>query len=127
MPSAKTLKCLIHDRRFRARRHQHLLAGPVLPWPELAEIQSRFVATEHPLERRAIAVEFQRAVSNRGDSGYDDTAGGMTDLDRILAMPPMPYNPARNRADAERFARALRARDLVADGLSPSEVAESLG
>ena len=67
IPQAKSLADHVHDRTFRARRHHELLAGSVLPWPPLAAIQSRYVAAEHKLERRAIAVEFERAVRTRDD------------------------------------------------------------
>src|SRR4051794_9408875 len=62
MPAAKTLPQHVREATFRARRHAHLLAGPVVEWPTLALLQARYVGTSHHLERRAIAVEFERAM-----------------------------------------------------------------
>jgi hypothetical protein len=47
---------------FRARRHRHLLLGDRVAWPELAELQDEYASTTHELERREIAVRFERAV-----------------------------------------------------------------
>lgn len=62
MPAAKSLDAHVRDGTFRSRRHRHLLEGPVVPWPELAVLQARYAATRHELERRAIGVEFERAI-----------------------------------------------------------------
>jgi phage terminase large subunit-like protein len=62
---AKPLAQLVREGNYRARRDTHrlLLAGPDLPWPGFALLQQRFrTATSEP-ERRAIALEFQRAVN----------------------------------------------------------------
>jgi hypothetical protein len=62
VPAAKRLSQHARDATFRTRRHAHLLEGPVVKWPVLAILQARYVGTQHGLERRAIAVEFERAV-----------------------------------------------------------------
>lgn len=63
MPAPKDLELHVREATFRARRHRDLLEhAPALPWVELATLQSQYAATEHELERRAIAVEFERAV-----------------------------------------------------------------
>src|SRR5207249_7109454 len=60
----KSLAQLVRNGSFRARRAQHraLLAGPDLPYPGFALLQTRFrQATSEP-ERRALALEFEQAV-----------------------------------------------------------------
>ena len=59
----KTLKAHVLENSFRARRHYPLLAGAELPWPGFALLQARYRAATSHAERRAIAVEFQTAVT----------------------------------------------------------------
>ena len=61
---AKTLRALVIEGTFRARREQHreLLTGPPLQWPLFASLQTRYVATRSEAERRAVALEFERLV-----------------------------------------------------------------
>jgi phage terminase large subunit-like protein len=61
---AKPLAQLVRDGSYRARRDTHrlLLAGPDLPWPGFALLQERFRTASSEPERRAVALEFQRAV-----------------------------------------------------------------
>jgi hypothetical protein len=126
VPQAKSLSNHVSERSFRARRHHELLAGPVLRWPELASIQARYVAADHPLERRAIAVEFERAVAGGRDDEDDDVE---RELDRIRNMPPALYDPeTRSRARVNQaHARAIFARDLRGKGLSLDAIVERLG
>jgi len=69
MPAAKSLAQHVRDGTFRSRNHRDLLVGAVLPWPELAAIQARFAATDHPLERREIGIEFERAMRRLNEDG----------------------------------------------------------
>jgi phage terminase large subunit-like protein len=61
---AKSLAQLVRDGSFRARREQHraLLLGPDLPYPGFALLQERFRRATSEPERRALALEFERAV-----------------------------------------------------------------
>src|SRR5947207_15674208 len=59
----KTLEAHVLGQSFRARRHYPLLAGEELPWPGFALLQARYRAATSQPERRAIAVEFQTAVT----------------------------------------------------------------
>lgn len=124
MPPAKSLLQLVHDRTFRSRRHHELLADRVLPYPELATIQAGYLAAENELERRAIGVQFERAM--RVGAGAPGTRPDGI-LEAILNMPPEPYDREKDRLAAERFARALRARDLSREGVSLRDVAERIG
>ena len=123
MPPAKNLTAHVLDGTFRARRHRSLLTGPVVPWPALAAIQSQYAATTHELERRKIAVDFERAVREAPESTIKTA---LTELDRIVGMPPMRIDP-KNREVSLRFARALWARDLRRGGLTLTAVAGRLG
>jgi AraC-like DNA-binding protein len=125
MPAAKSLDEHVLDRTFRARRHHDLLAGPVVPWPELAALQSRYAAAAHELERRAVAVEFERAVRDRGADA--DVATLQLELDAILAQAPTPWKPERDRQRSRRAAAANFARDLRNDGLPLRQIATRLG
>jgi phage terminase large subunit-like protein len=60
----KSLAQLVRDGSFRARRAQHraLLGGPDLPYPGFAILQARFRRATSEPERRALALEFERAV-----------------------------------------------------------------
>jgi len=59
---AKSLAAHVRDATFRARRHRAFLLGPELPWPGFAVLQHRYRAATSEPERRAVAVEFARAV-----------------------------------------------------------------
>jgi phage terminase large subunit-like protein len=58
---AKTLLEHVRQGTFRPGRHGHLLAGPDLPWPALARLQSAFRAATSEAEREAVV----RAVSEQ--------------------------------------------------------------
>lgn len=91
MPPAKTLRQHVVDGSFRSRRHHTLLSGAVLPWPELAEIQARYVAASSAPEKRALGVAFERAVRKRLQAqDPDDEPNGTTweELQEILNAPP---------------------------------------
>ena len=59
---ARPLSEHIRKGTFRARRHHGLLAGPNVPWPWFARLQTRYQAATSEPERRAIAVDCERAV-----------------------------------------------------------------
>jgi hypothetical protein len=59
----KTLRELVWDGTFRARRHASLLAGePMDERPDLADLQWLYSAAEDDFVARAIAVRFERIV-----------------------------------------------------------------
>ena len=72
----KSLAQLLHDGSFRARRHGPLLLGPDLRYPAFALLQARYrQATSEP-ERRAIALEFERAVRLVHEQAEQEQAEG---------------------------------------------------
>lgn len=64
-PPSKTLRALVQDGTFEARRdrHRELLDGNDVPYPALAALQVRYRAAESDFERRIIAREFERTVA----------------------------------------------------------------
>lgn len=115
MPALKSLAQHVHDGSFRSRRHHELLAGTVVPWPELATLQGRYLAAAHPLEKRAIGVEFEtvaRTIPKTERVDEDDP------LNAIFNMPLEDLNPARDRAASERAYRVLYARDAHLYGMA---------
>ena len=135
MPAAASLEELVRTDTYRNARHRDLLAtAPTLPWPQLAELQSAYVRTDHPLEKAEIAKEFQRRVRKLADDEDEQAAreAEEAELDALLHAPPEEVNLDRLAADLNRSHLALLARDLR-DGitygrqLTYREVAEELG
>jgi hypothetical protein len=59
----KTLRELVRDETFLARRHAHLLLeGPLIDDPGLRSIQERYMAETSELERWQLGLLFQKAV-----------------------------------------------------------------
>src|SRR5437764_15251566 len=85
---AKSLAQLVRDGSFRARRAQQraLLAGPDLPYPGFAILQARFRRATSEPERRALALEFERAVRLVHEQAAAEQAqGGGRSLEAELA------------------------------------------
>jgi hypothetical protein len=124
MPAAKSLLDHCRERSFRSRRHHALLLGPAVPWPELAALQGRYAAAEHELERRAIGVQFERAIP----SAVPEPSAGEAEslLAEILNMPPAPYNPVRDHREAEREMRTQLADWRRQDGWTLAAIAAEL-
>jgi hypothetical protein len=59
---SKSLRDLVRDGSFLARRHEKLLDSHPVPWPGLAALQERYLGAGGDVERRAIAREFEAAV-----------------------------------------------------------------
>lgn len=59
---SKTLLDLVEDGSFLGRRHHQLLGGDRLRWKSLARLQDRYEAATTAIERRRIALEFEKAV-----------------------------------------------------------------
>src|SRR5438132_6918163 len=92
----KTLAEHVRDGSFRSRRHFPLLASPDLPWPWFALMQARFRAATSDADRRAIAVEFQRAVVLVQEQTLREQAdGGGRSLGEDLAALGKPGSAAR--------------------------------
>ena len=63
----KTLADLVRDRTFLGRRHgPRLESEPLVADPGLRRLQRAYRAETSRLERRAIALEFQKIVSGAG-------------------------------------------------------------
>jgi hypothetical protein len=133
VPAALSLEELVRGGGFRARRHRDLLAdAPTLPWPQLAALQSAYVATEHVLERRAIGVAFERAVRtlNEDETERAARAAALAEFDQLVFADPEPLDLERMTLELDRWhdasgARYLRDRErlpwrLVADRLGVS-------
>lgn len=127
VPAPKSLAVHVRERTFRARRHHELLTGPVLPWPALAELQGRYAASEHELERRAIAVEFERAVRDGIGADSNDSAGITSDLRAILSAPPVWIDDTDSSRHSARFRRAFLAFAHHHCGATVEAIAERLG
>jgi phage terminase large subunit-like protein len=74
----KSLAQLLRDGSFRARRDSHraLLLGPDLPYPAFALLQARYRRATSEPERRAIALEFERAVRLVHEQAEQEQAEG---------------------------------------------------
>jgi hypothetical protein len=105
MPAPKSLDQHVRDGTFRARRHRELLAGPVVEWPALALLQASYVATQHELERRVIAVKFERAVRRLGASEdeRDRLAAEQREFEEIVTGEPVEIDEANWRALADQL------------------------
>jgi hypothetical protein len=68
----KTLDELVRDGTFLARRHEGLLAGPILPQLALAALQREYIRADDERVRRVIAREFEHIV--RALAGHRATA-----------------------------------------------------
>jgi|SRR5579862_8893229 len=125
---AKSLVALVNDRTFSARRHHDRLEGHVLPWPELAAIQARYVATSHELERRQIALEFERAVRGGFGPGADRRDGFASLLDAGVVGPSELVELSTGRSSGpDRLSRANFARELYDASFPLEEIAQRLG
>lgn len=116
------------DRTFTSRRHHELLGGPVLEWPTLATIQSRYVATTHPLERRAVGIEFEHAVR---ELDVDENERAERERDerelRELLDEIAEVDLDELAADLDRCMRATWCRDLRRSGLPFRAIGEQVG
>jgi DNA-directed RNA polymerase specialized sigma24 family protein len=135
MPAPLTLEELVRTDTYRNARHRDLLAtAPVLPWPQLAELQSAYVRTDHPLEKAEISKEFQRRVRTLADDEDEQAARAAeeAELEAILHAEPEEIDADEIGRGLDRSHRALLARDLrygVTYGrhLTYREIAEELG
>src|SRR5215211_2383763 len=59
---AKTLASRVRERKFKAREHHALLAGPLVGPPQLRAIQERYQHADSDTVRRALALEYQRLL-----------------------------------------------------------------
>jgi phage terminase large subunit-like protein len=95
---AKSLAQLVRDGSFRARRAQQraLLGGPDLPYPGFALLQARFRRATSEPERRALALEFERAVRLvHAQAEVEQAEGRGRSLDAELAELGRPGSLAR--------------------------------
>jgi len=125
VPAPKALPQHVRDATFRARRHHGLLVGPVVPWPELASLQAIYVASTSEPERRAVGVLFEHAMRDLESVRLDDDGSG--ELDRILALPPVPISIANDKRSVQRYWRAMQAAAVVDPGGSLRAAARELG
>jgi hypothetical protein len=94
---AKSLAAHLRDGTFRARRESHraLLLGPELPWQGFAVFQGRYRSATSEPERRAVALEFERAVQLVQEQARRERAGGGRSLGEELAMLGKAGTPAQ--------------------------------
>src|SRR5439155_22665894 len=121
MPAPKTLEEHVRDASFRARRHRDLLAtSPALPWRQLAALQSAFAATDHELERRSLAVAFERAVRELDvdENELAERERAERELRELLDAEPVEVDLDALAAELDRSTLATWRRDLRRSGLS---------
>jgi Winged helix-turn helix len=123
---SKPLADHVRDGTFRARRHHTLLAGTVLPWAELAPFQAQYVTATSEPERRAIAVAFERAVRGLRTAKVELDGEIVAELDRILALPPVPMQLAPDDRACQRYWRGMEALAAWDAGRSVVEIAATL-
>jgi hypothetical protein len=118
---ATPLETLVRTAGFRARRHAPLLSGPELPWPTFAALQRTYRGCGNEQERRAVALDFERAVKVVQEQARDLLSEGSGD--RELAR------PTSGRSDGGIASSPTQAAKRVFPrlALSPTEAAESLG
>jgi len=134
MPRA-TLDDLVYRRSFLARRHAHLLVEDSLVGDRrLRQLQKRYRVEPSALERRALALTFERALRDARaldeldvDPDDDDEDGPtleerLAELDAIVNAPPVEVDMDAEWKATERFSRAVRMRDLQRGGLNAKEI-----
>jgi hypothetical protein len=119
LPAPLSLEQLVRRKGFRPSRHRELLAGRVLPWPQLAALQGEYVAAGSEPERREIAVRFLRAVT-AGAGPRPEIEGRLL---KIITGPPVVWDPKTGRTYVDRTCRKIWARELVRRGLDVDEAA----
>jgi phage terminase large subunit-like protein len=95
---AKTLAEHVREGTFRARRetHRSLLPDAALPWQGFAVLQERFRRASSEPERRAVALEFERAVGQvQAQVERERPDGGGLALAAELATLGKPGSTAR--------------------------------
>jgi hypothetical protein len=127
--AASRLEQLVRRGAFRSRRHHELLRGPAVPWGELAALQGRYAGASSDPERRAIGVEFERAVRSMQDEQEqsDEEAARAAEFAAIFSAPPKVVNVARSRAASERWVRALLEEMHRKNGWALAAIAERVG
>jgi hypothetical protein len=135
MPALKTLEDHVRDGTWRARlaHHREMLSGPVLPWSKLALLQAAYAATQHELEKREIARDFQRTIHTLNEDEDERAArdAEQAELDAIVNAPPTEIDEDEIGQTLDSWNRALLARDLRNGaarerGLTWREIAEEL-
>jgi AraC-like DNA-binding protein len=131
----KTLADLVRDGSFLARRHADLLVtGALVADPLLADLQQRYRAERSELERRQLALWFEKAVRDPRERArhapVEDELEAehegrlrtraelvMADIAAIAATPPAQLDVEGNRRRSERHRRACFAKDAFVHGI----------
>jgi hypothetical protein len=122
MPAPLSLEELVRADAYRNSRHRDLLAtSPALPWPQLAELQTANVRTDHPLERAEISREFARRVRTLADDEDEKAARAAeeAEFEAIVNASPAELDEDEIGRSLDRSHLALLARDLR-NGAAPS-------
>src|SRR5919201_3144407 len=114
----KTLADLVRDGSFLARRHADLLVtGALVADPVLASLQERYRAERSELERRQLALWFEKAVRDPAEWARHAPAAGVdahegrpstraehvaAEIETIRAMEPAELDLEANRRASER-------------------------
>jgi phage terminase large subunit-like protein len=101
----KTLRQLVQDGTFEARRqtHRELLDGPDVPWPALAALQERYRQADGNFMQRAIAREFERAVAEAHEQAAQQAEDLAPPLEEELAKLGPPHSAQRAKRFFPRF------------------------
>ena len=118
MPAAKkTLRQLVAERTFLARRHaDRILDEPLDDRPDLLALQGAYQAAADDAARQSIAVSFERTV-RAGAPVTTRRDEALARLQAIIDMEPEPHRPERDRAAAERAERAQLAGNAYLYGM----------
>jgi hypothetical protein len=125
----KSLEDLCVDGTFLARRHAHLLEDEALvEEPSLCALQEAYRDEASELERRALAVRFEKAVRVAVATTLAQQRDDLLDeLDELLHAEPVEVDMDASIAASRRHMEALRCRDLRATGLSYRAIGERVG
>jgi hypothetical protein len=100
----------------------------VVAWPRLALLQAGYVAADHPLERRAIGVEFERAVRELDVDENERAERERAEQElRELLDQVDDVDPDEDAANADRELRAVWCRALRRTGMSYRAIGEQVG
>ncbi len=110
VPAAKSLQDHVSDGTFRSRRHRGLLAGPVVRWSHVGELQGHYAAVTSDAERRAIGITFERAVRELHENAESTEDDLVRALEEIFALPAVPVAIAERRTGNSAHFRANEGR-----------------
>ena len=100
-----------------------------MKWPTLAVLQAEYAATDHELERRAIAVTFERAVRELAEDHEDAERRAVAEAELLAIVhgEPVEIDDDEIGLMLDRWDQTLAAREMLRAGLSRRAIAKRLG